>query len=69
MHNLIGSGEVSGMGSNQLGFSLHWRIASANLPSRARLSAETQGFEPRVPFGTTVFKTAAFDHSAKSPFI
>ena len=29
--------------------------------------AMTQGFEPRVPRGTTVFKTAAIDHSATSP--
>ena len=29
--------------------------------------AEREGFEPPVPFGTTVFKTAAFDHSAISP--
>ncbi len=29
--------------------------------------AEEQGFEPRVPFDTTVFKTAAFDHSATPP--
>ena len=29
--------------------------------------AERQGFEPRVPRGTTVFKTAAIDHSAISP--
>ena len=27
-------------------------------------SAEGEGFEPPVPRGTTVFKTAAFDHSA-----
>lgn len=26
-----------------------------------------QGFEPREPFGSTVFKTAAFDHSASPP--
>ena len=31
------------------------------------LLAERQGFEPRVPLGTTVFKTAAIDHSAISP--
>ncbi len=30
-------------------------------------SAEEEGFEPPVPCGTTVFKTAAFDHSAISP--
>jgi hypothetical protein len=29
--------------------------------------AEREGFEPPVPRGTTVFKTAAFDHSAISP--
>ena len=29
--------------------------------------AESKGFEPRVPCGTTVFKTAAIDHSATSP--
>ncbi len=28
------------------------------------LLAEAEGFEPPVPRGTTVFKTAAFDHSA-----
>jgi hypothetical protein len=31
------------------------------------LVAEGEGFEPPVPRGTTVFKTAAFDHSAISP--
>lgn len=31
------------------------------------LSAEKEGFEPPVPRGTTVFKTAAIDHSAISP--
>lgn len=29
--------------------------------------AEGQGFEPWVPFGTLVFKTSAFDHSATPP--
>ena len=29
--------------------------------------AERQGFEPRVPRSTTVFKPAAIDHSAISP--
>ena len=29
--------------------------------------AEREGFEPSRPFGLTVFKTAAFDHSATSP--
>jgi hypothetical protein len=31
------------------------------------LSAEKEGFEPPVPCGTTVFKTAALDRSAISP--
>ncbi len=31
------------------------------------MDAEGEGFEPPVPFGTTVFKTAAFDHSANPP--
>ena len=30
-------------------------------------SAEMEGFEPPVRCRTTVFKTAAFDHSATSP--
>jgi hypothetical protein len=29
--------------------------------------AEGAGFEPAVPCGTTVFKTAAFNHSAIPP--
>ena len=35
--------------------------------SKLLFSAERQGFEPRVPRSTTVFKTAAIDHSATSP--
>ncbi len=31
--------------------------------------AEREGFEPPVPLGTTVFKTAAFVHSAISPLV
>ena len=31
-------------------------------------SVEEEGFEPPVPRGTTVFKTAAFDHSATPLF-
>ncbi len=31
--------------------------------------AESRGFEPLEPFGSTVFKTAAIDHSASSPFL
>jgi hypothetical protein len=32
-----------------------------------KLMAEEVGFEPTVPYGTTVFKTAAFDLSATPP--
>ena len=32
-----------------------------------RKMAVGQGFEPREPFGSTVFKTAAFDRSASPP--
>ena len=31
---------------------------------RKGFNAEEEGFEPPVPHGTTVFKTAAIDHSA-----
>ncbi len=31
--------------------------------------AEDTGFEPAEPFGSTVFKTAAIDHSANPPLI
>ena len=34
---------------------------------RLSLMAVGQGFEPREPLGSTVFKTAAFDHSASPP--
>ena len=34
----------------------------------AYLSAEREGFEPPEPLSSTVFKTAAIDHSAISPF-
>ncbi len=32
-----------------------------------KIVAEREGFEPPDPFESTVFKTAAFDHSATSP--
>ena len=32
-----------------------------------RFEAESEGFEPPEPFSSTVFKTAAIDHSANSP--
>src|SRR5437879_502657 len=36
-------------------------------PQQGGATAEEKGFEPLVPFGTAVFKTAAFDHSATPP--
>ena len=43
--------------------------ASLQQQNKSDLSrlAETEGFEPPKPFGLTVFKTAAIDHSAISP--
>ena len=46
----------------------HW--AQKNEPCRTRFSfcfAEREGFEPPEPLSSTVFKTAAIDHSAISP--
>ena len=40
-----------------------------NLRAEWPLMAESKGFEPLEPFGSTVFKTAAFDHSANSPSV
>jgi hypothetical protein len=36
-------------------------------PEIQDFSAEREGFEPPEPFSSTVFKTAAIDHSAISP--
>lgn len=33
------------------------------------MKAERVGFEPTVPYGTPVFETGAFDHSATFPSI
>lgn len=40
---------------------------NASLGGDSRFLAEAEGFEPPVPDGTAVFKTAAFDHSATPP--
>ena len=43
-----------------------------NEPYRTRSSvwfAEREGFEPPEPLSSTVFKTAAIDHSAISPLL
>ena len=34
---------------------------------RQLAATEQEGFEPPVPFGTTVFKTVALNHSATAP--
>jgi hypothetical protein len=44
-----------------------WRGVTRKLEVSPSTMAEREGFEPPVPCGTTVFKTAAFDHSAISP--
>ena len=49
--------------------SLHVAFSGRALQYKGDLRrlAETEGFEPPKPFGLTVFKTAAIDHSAISP--
>ena len=46
-----------------------WRKNKKKMPNFDifTLLAEREGFEPPVPRSTTVFKTAAIDHSAISP--
>ena len=36
-------------------------------PPSSSLRSEQGGFEPPVPYGTTVFKTASFNHSDTAP--
>ena len=44
------------------------KIAPPEKPGTVNEKLEERGgFEPPVPFRTTVFKTAAIDHSAISP--
>ena len=45
------------------------RYAANTLIYKADLVAEREGFEPPDRYRSTVFKTAAFDHSATSPLI
>jgi hypothetical protein len=53
------------MGSKSLKENLWLLPYKKTLPSDGRVEcAEEEGFEPPVPLGTTVFKTAAIDHSA-----
>jgi hypothetical protein len=37
------------------------------LPAIGKKKTEERGFEPLVPFGTTVFKTATISHSVTPP--
>ncbi len=55
------------MHRNQLIYGALNDFLKAFVKSFVFVSAERQGFEPRVPRSTTVFKTAAIDHSATSP--
>ena len=48
-------------------FYIHIQFPHTGIYSRVRKLAEREGFEPPVPKGTTVFKTAALNHSATSP--
>ena len=43
------------------------KLKKASQISVTPFSAESEGFEPPDPLRSTVFKTAAFDHSANSP--
>jgi hypothetical protein len=46
----------------------HLVLETSALPTELHpYLAEREGFEPPVPHSTTVFKTAAIDHSAISP--
>ena len=45
------------------------KLKKALQVSVAPFSAEREGFEPPDPLRSTVFKTAAFDHSAISPVL
>ena len=42
-------------------------VLKASLNACHFIPAEREGFEPPVPLSTTVFKTAAIDHSAIFP--
>ena len=44
-----------------------WKRKRGSRWSPFSTMAVGQGFEPREPLGSTVFKTAAFDHSASPP--
>src|SRR5450830_1167168 len=44
-------------------------IAASLSPGSTPGLAEEEGFEPPEPFGSTVFKTAALNHSATPPRI
>ena len=52
---------------NQLIYGALTPNLDADLTALFSVSAEREGFEPPVPRSTTVFKTAAIDHSATSP--
>ena len=44
-------------------------LTSRTYRLKVLFSAEREGFEPPDPLRSTVFKTAAFDHSAISPVV
>ena len=54
----------------QSGFGIFYgmlKIKSGSQLPVSHFCAESEGFEPPDPLRSTVFKTAAFDHSANSP--
>ena len=46
-----------------------FQSAAMTTSATAPIIAEGKGFEPLDPLRSTVFKTAAFDHSANLPYL
>lgn len=68
--NLGKTGEWADLNSSDatgVSGSISAELSSGVQPCPAGEMAEGVGFEPTVPCGTAVFKTAAFDHSATPP--
>ena len=61
------SPEERGWGEGNVDRDLSLTRSERSSALSAASEAESEGFEPPVPFSTTVFKTAAIDHSANSP--
>ncbi len=46
---------------------IHYNLKIVYAKGNIKKKTEDEGFEPPVPCGTAVFKTAAFNHSANPP--